>query len=178
MLWKCLEIMCDFIFHFFAAMAQQQVPPFPQPPVGDVRPPQEPLPYVLPELFDETIDRAYRSYHSTICGAELGSMRFRGPGHYMSLHPGWCPKYVIRHLAIFVFPHFILWCKLRTAGLLPLARLVEGGLMRAALCPAERRSHFGFELPAGLRGPRPVAPRDAQLPLPLGGDRGDFGRHG
>jgi hypothetical protein len=45
--------MCDLIFHIFAAMAQQQAPPFPQPPIGVVRPPREPLPYVLPELFDE-----------------------------------------------------------------------------------------------------------------------------
>jgi hypothetical protein len=89
---------------FFAAMAQQQALG-PQPPVGAVRPPREPLPYVLPELFDERTDRAHRSYHSAIYGAELGTVRFRGPGHYMPLHPGWCPKYVIRHLRIFVFAH-------------------------------------------------------------------------
>jgi hypothetical protein len=29
-------------------------------------------------------------------------------------------------------------------------------------------------LPAGLRAPGPVAPRDAQLPFPLGGDGGEF----
>jgi hypothetical protein len=97
--------MCDFIFHFFAAMAQQQVPPFPQPPVGDVRPPQEPLPYVLLELFDERTDRVHRSYHSAICVAELRTVRFRGPRHYMPLHPSLYPKYVIRQLRIFVFPH-------------------------------------------------------------------------
>jgi hypothetical protein len=34
---------------------------------------------------------------------------------------------------------------LRAAGLLPLARLVEGDLMRAALRPVEHRSHFGFD---------------------------------
>jgi hypothetical protein len=51
--------------------------------------------YVLPELFDKTIDRAHRSYHSTICGAELDTVRFRGSGYYMPLHPDWCPKYVI-----------------------------------------------------------------------------------
>jgi hypothetical protein len=39
MLWKCLEIMCDFIFQFFLDMAQQQALPFPQSPVGAVRPP-------------------------------------------------------------------------------------------------------------------------------------------
>jgi hypothetical protein len=94
MLWKYLEIMCDFIFYFFAAMAQQQAPPFPQPVVvlfvllG-------PLLDVLPELFDERTDRVRRSYHSAVSGAELGPVRFRGPGHYMSLHPRWCPKYVI-----------------------------------------------------------------------------------
>jgi hypothetical protein len=45
---------------------------------------------VPPELFDETTDRAHQSYHSAICGAQLGSVRFRGPGHYMPLHPSWC----------------------------------------------------------------------------------------
>jgi hypothetical protein len=80
--------MCDFIFQFFSTMAQQQALPFPQPPVGVVRPLREPLPYVLPELFDETTDRAHRSYDSAICGAKLGTVRFRGPGHYMPLHPG------------------------------------------------------------------------------------------
>jgi hypothetical protein len=30
-------------------------------------------------------------------------------------------------------------------GLLPLARLVEGELMQAALRSTERRSHFGFD---------------------------------
>jgi hypothetical protein len=99
--------MCDLIFHIFAAMAQQQAPPFPQPPIGVVRPPREPLPYVLPELFDEQTDRVHRSYHFAICGVELGIVRFRGLGHYMPLHPVWCPKYVIRHLGIFVFPHLI-----------------------------------------------------------------------
>jgi hypothetical protein len=44
LLWKCLKIMYDFIFLFFAAMAQEHAPPFPQPPVGAVRPPREPLP--------------------------------------------------------------------------------------------------------------------------------------
>jgi hypothetical protein len=97
--------MCDFIFQFFAAI--QQALPFPQPPVGVVRPPREPLLYVLPELFDETTNRVHWSYHSAICGAELGTMRFRGKGHYMPLHPGRCPKYVIQHLGIFVFPHLI-----------------------------------------------------------------------
>jgi hypothetical protein len=85
-------------------MAQQQAVG-PQPPVAAVCPPREPLPYVLPELFDEQTDKAHRSYHSTICGVELGTVRSRGPGHYMLLHPGWCPKYVIRHLRIFVFRH-------------------------------------------------------------------------
>jgi hypothetical protein len=33
-----LEFMCDFLFHFFTAMAQQQVSPLPQSPVGCVRP--------------------------------------------------------------------------------------------------------------------------------------------
>jgi hypothetical protein len=82
-------------------MAQQQAAG-PQPPV---HPPREPLPYVLLELFDEQTNRAHRSYHSAICGVELGAVRFRVPGHYMPLHPGWCPKYVIRHLRIFAFPH-------------------------------------------------------------------------
>jgi hypothetical protein len=88
-------------------MAQQQVSPFPQPPVGVVRPPQEPLLYVLPKLFDETTDRGHRSYHSVICRTELGTVRLRGPRHYMLLHPSWCPKYVIRHLGIFAFPHLV-----------------------------------------------------------------------
>jgi hypothetical protein len=86
-------------------MAQQQAPPFPQPLVGVVHPPQERLPYVLLELFDKRTDMAHQSYHHAICGVEVGPVGFRGPGHYMLLHPGWCPKYVIRHLHIFVFPH-------------------------------------------------------------------------
>jgi hypothetical protein len=69
-------------------MAQQQASPFPQSPVGVVRPPREPLPYVLPELFDEATDRAHQSYHSAISGLELGTVRFRGSGHYMPLYPG------------------------------------------------------------------------------------------
>jgi hypothetical protein len=85
-------------------MAQQQVAG-PQPPIGAVRPPREPLLYVLPELFDERTNRTHRSYHSTICWAKLGIVRSRGLGHYMPLHSGWCLKYVIRHLRIFVFPH-------------------------------------------------------------------------
>jgi hypothetical protein len=76
-------------------MAQQQVPTFLQPLVSVVRPPRELLPYVLPELLDETTDRAHRSDHSAICEAELGTMHFRGSGHYMRLHLGWCLKYVI-----------------------------------------------------------------------------------
>jgi hypothetical protein len=92
--------MCDYI----AAMAQQQAAG-PQPPVGDVHPPREPLPYVLLELFDERTDRVHRSYHSAICGAELRTVRFRGPRHYMPLHPSLYPKYVIQQLRIFVFPH-------------------------------------------------------------------------
>jgi hypothetical protein len=59
--------------------------PLSQPPIASVRPPWELLPYVLPELFDEATDRSHRSYHSTICGAELGTVRFRGPGYYMPL---------------------------------------------------------------------------------------------
>jgi hypothetical protein len=66
------------------------VTPFPQSPVGAIRPPREPLPYVLPKLFDETTDRAHRSYHFAICGAQLGFVCFRGPGHYTPLHPVWC----------------------------------------------------------------------------------------
>jgi hypothetical protein len=89
-------------------MAQQQAPPFPQPPVGVVRPPREPLSYMLSELFAGTTDWAHRSNHSAICRADLGTVRFRGPGHYMSLHPGWCPKYIIRYISIFVFRHLIL----------------------------------------------------------------------
>jgi hypothetical protein len=85
--------MCDFIFRFLALAEQQAVGP--QPHVGVVRPLWEPLPYVLPELFDERTDRAHRSYCSVISGAELGTVRFRGPMHHMSLHPDWCPKYVI-----------------------------------------------------------------------------------
>jgi hypothetical protein len=85
-------------------MAQQQAAG-PQPPVGVVRPPREPLPYVLPELFDEWTDKAHRSYRSAIFGAELGTVHSRGPGHYMPLHSGWCPKYVIGQLCIFVFPY-------------------------------------------------------------------------
>jgi hypothetical protein len=85
-------------------MAQQQLAG-PQPPAGAIHPPPEPLPYMLPELFDEQTDRAHRSYHSAICGVEPGTVRSRGPGHCMPLHPGWCPKYVIRHIRIFVFPH-------------------------------------------------------------------------
>jgi hypothetical protein len=65
--------------------------------VSHVRPPREPLPYVLSELFDDTTDRAHQSYQSAFYGVELGTVRFRGLGHYMPLHPGWCPKYVIRH---------------------------------------------------------------------------------
>jgi hypothetical protein len=107
---------------------------------------------VLPELFDEATDTAQRSFHSVICGAELGTVRFRGSGYYVPLHPSWCPKYVIQYLGFFAFPHLILiniyflfWCRLRAAGLLPLVRLVEGGLMRATLSPAERRPRFGFD---------------------------------
>jgi hypothetical protein len=65
----------------------QQAPPFSQPLVGAVCPPREPLLYVLPKLFDERTDKAHRSYYSAICGAELGTVRFRGSGHYMPLHP-------------------------------------------------------------------------------------------
>jgi hypothetical protein len=70
--------MCDFIFNFL--QLRQQALPFLQPPVGVVRPPREPLLYVLPELFDENTDRRHRSYHSTIYGAELGTVCFRGSG--------------------------------------------------------------------------------------------------
>jgi hypothetical protein len=72
-------------------MAEQQAPPLQQLPIGSVRPPREPLSYVLP----------------TICRAELGTLRFRGPGYYMPLHPGWCPKYVILYLDFFLFSHLI-----------------------------------------------------------------------
>jgi hypothetical protein len=77
--------MCDFIFHFF--IYGSVAGGGPQPSVGAICPPREPLSYVLPELFDKQTDRAYRSYHSTICGSKLGTVRFRGTGHYMSLHP-------------------------------------------------------------------------------------------
>jgi hypothetical protein len=56
-------------------------------PVGVVRPPREPLPYVLPKLFDERTDTAHQSYHSAICEAELGTVRSRGPGHYSCREP-------------------------------------------------------------------------------------------
>jgi hypothetical protein len=88
-------------------MARHQALPLPQLPVGGVRLPWEPLLYVLSELFDEATDRAHRFYHSAICGAELGTVHFRGSVHYMPLHPDWCPKYVIRYLGFFVFPHLI-----------------------------------------------------------------------
>jgi hypothetical protein len=105
MLWKFLEIICDFIFHFlqlWLSSRRRSAASY------WCYPPRELLSYVLPvlpELFDEQTDRAHRSYHSAICGGELGTVRFRGLGHYMPLHPGWCLKYVIRHLRIFVFPH-------------------------------------------------------------------------
>jgi hypothetical protein len=88
-------------------MAQQQVLTFPQPLVSVVRPPRELLSYVLLMLLDETTDRVHRSYHSAICEAELGTMHFRGSGHYMRLHLGWCMKYVIRYIGFSVFPHLI-----------------------------------------------------------------------
>jgi hypothetical protein len=68
-------------------MAQQQTLLLPQLPLGSVRPPWEPLSYVLPELFDEATDRSHRSYHSAICRAEPGIVCFRGSGYYMLLHP-------------------------------------------------------------------------------------------
>jgi hypothetical protein len=85
-------------------MAQQHAA-FSTAPVGVVRPPRDPLPYVTPELFDEQIHRAHWSYHFAISGVELGTVRFRDPGHYMPPHPGWCLKYVIQHFRIFVSPH-------------------------------------------------------------------------
>jgi hypothetical protein len=41
--------------------------------------------------------------------------------------------------------------------------------------PSEAQVALWLRLPAGLLAHGPVAPRDAQLPLPLGGDGGDFG---
>jgi hypothetical protein len=67
-------------------MAQQLVSSLLQTPIGSVRPPREPLLYVLPKLFDKATDRSHQSYHSALCGEELGTVRFRGPGYYMPLH--------------------------------------------------------------------------------------------
>jgi hypothetical protein len=71
-------------------MVQQQAPPLQHPPLSSVSPPREPLSYMLPKLFDEATNRSHRSYHSAICWAELGIVRFRGSGYYMPLHPSWC----------------------------------------------------------------------------------------
>ncbi|WVZ88790.1 hypothetical protein U9M48_035264 [Paspalum notatum var. saurae] len=63
--------------------------------------------YVTPELLDAATDRKHRSYFSAVLGCSLGQFRARVPMETMVLDPRWLPR-------------------LRTSGLLPLARLVEG----------------------------------------------------
>jgi hypothetical protein len=60
-------------------MAQQQAAGL-QPHVGAIRPPREPLSYVLLELFDEQTERVHWFYQSAICGAELGTVRSQARG--------------------------------------------------------------------------------------------------
>ena len=114
-----------------------------------------PPPYVRPELFDETVDKQHRSYHSAVHGTELGTLRSRGPSHLMPLHQLWVPKYVMSNINFLICVNnfnetnvdFVLCTRLRAAGLLPLARLMEGDLMRHTVRQQDRATRFGFDYP-------------------------------
>ncbi|WVZ78318.1 LOW QUALITY PROTEIN: hypothetical protein U9M48_026054 [Paspalum notatum var. saurae] len=89
---------------------------------------QAAAPYVRPELFDEAVDRKHRSYLSAVLGESLGTIRARTSRQLMLIHELWIPK-------------------LHAAGLLPLARLVEGDKMRAEVRQADRMTRFQYDFP-------------------------------
>ncbi|CAO2171979.1 unnamed protein product [Urochloa humidicola] len=84
-------------------------------------------PYAPPELLDRELDINHRSYMSAVCGVPLRTFHARVPMSTMPIHPTWVPK-------------------LRAAGLLPIARLVEGDMLDADLRPVEKATRFQFDM--------------------------------
>jgi hypothetical protein len=71
----------------------------------------------------------------------------------MLIHQLWIPKYVIHIYYLFMFLYNsnafskLIFFKLRAAGLLPVARLVEGDRLRAEVPRAERLTRFNYDTP-------------------------------
>ncbi|CAN6223127.1 unnamed protein product [Urochloa humidicola] len=88
---------------------------------------EPPEPYAPPELLEKELDINHRSYMSAVRGVPLRTLRARVPMSTMPIHPTWVPK-------------------LRAAGLLPLARMVEGDMLDAELRPGEKATRFHFDM--------------------------------
>ncbi|CAN6209607.1 unnamed protein product [Urochloa humidicola] len=84
-------------------------------------------PYETPELLDRVMDANHRSFMSAVRGLPQPTVRARVPLLTMPIDDRWLPR-------------------LRAAGLLPLARLVEGDMMDAEVRPADKATHFHFDM--------------------------------
>jgi hypothetical protein len=111
------------------------------------------LQYVLPELFDEVVDRHHCSYVMAVLGRSLGTIRCRTSRTLMPIHQQWIPKYVNHIYYLFLFLTIVIalskliFFRLRAAGLLPVVRLVEGDRLRAEVPRAERLTRFNYDAP-------------------------------
>nr|XP_034583011.1 uncharacterized protein LOC117846021 [Setaria viridis] len=79
--------------------------------------------YKTPKLLDPRVDAVHRSFMSAIRGANLGMLRARVPLLTMSIYARWIPR-------------------LRAAGLLPIARLVEGDMVDTGVKRVDKMTHF------------------------------------
>ncbi|CAO2203944.1 unnamed protein product [Urochloa humidicola] len=86
-----------------------------------------PQPYETPELLDRVMDANHRSFMSAVRGMPQATVRARVPLSTMPIDDRWLPR-------------------LRAAGLLPLARLVEGDMMDAGVRPADKATRFHFDM--------------------------------
>ena len=93
------------------------------------------------ELIDPMIDATHRSQLDN--GQLPPPLGLCTPEHLWRLDERWIPRYFLNYIAWFihmsvVFDEFCIVCRLRAAGLLPLARLVEATGDRHARFPMDR----------------------------------------
>jgi hypothetical protein len=114
-----------------------------------------PVEYVRPKLFDEAVDRHHRSYVSVVLGLSPGNIRCQTTRTLMSVHQRWILKYVIHIYYLFLFLYnsncvkqiIFVFFRLRAAGFLLVAWLVQGDMLRAEVPRAERLTRFRYDAP-------------------------------
>ena len=98
-----------------------------------------------PELLDALIDKRHRSYMSAVHGISLGTFWARVTMSMMPIHRRWVPRYGLHLSHIFIVSVTVcsnLMFHFRDAGLLPIARLVEGDMADPTRRPLDRAPRF------------------------------------